>query len=275
MLNARVLLNLLRICRHGGSFGRRATIAAYLRIEMRRALLARRRDVHSERLWGQELFFPDYESFGLLFDEMYMQGTYLFRATSDRPHIIDCGANIGLATAFFLTQYREATIIAFEPDAEAFRFLDRNREHNQWRGVTLHHTAVHRDVGALTFYSHAQASVVSGFRRGLSGAAPSQVLEIPTVRLSSYIDRPVDLLKLDVEGSEIPVFEELAESGKMRLIDQMIMEYHHHIDPDEDRLGYLLALLERNGFGYDLRATASLPFSARRPHNFMLYAYRK
>ena len=35
MLNARVLLNVLRICRHGGSLGRRATIATYLRIEMR------------------------------------------------------------------------------------------------------------------------------------------------------------------------------------------------------------------------------------------------
>lgn len=275
MLNARLLSTLLRICRHGGTFGRRATFSAYLRIEMRRALLARRRDVHSERLWGQELFFPDYESFGLLFDEMYMQGVYLFRAASERPHIIDCGANIGLATAFFLTQYRDASIIAFEPDAEAFRFLDRNREHNHWDRVTLHHTAVHRDVGALTFYSYAQASVVSSFRRELSGATPSQVLEIPTVRLSSYIDRRVDLLKLDVEGSEIAVVEDLAESGKMRLIDQVLMEYHHHIDPNEDRLGYLLALLERNGFGYDVRATAPLPFRARRQHNFMMYAYRK
>jgi FkbM family methyltransferase len=275
MLNARLLLNLLRLCRHGGSLGRRATIATYLRIEMGRALRARRRDVHCERLWGQELFFPNYESFLLLFEEIYLQGIYLFRAASDRPRIIDCGANIGLATAFFLTQYRNATITAFEPDAEAFLFLDRNREHNQWAGVTLHHTAVHRNVGALAFYSYAQASVVSSFRRVLGGPAPSQVLEIPTVRLSSYIDRRVDLLKLDVEGSEIPVFEDLAESGKIRLIDQIIMEYHHHFDPGEDRLGYLLALLERNGFGYDLRATAPLPFIARRPHNFMMYAYRK
>jgi FkbM family methyltransferase len=242
---------------------------------MRRAVLARRRGVQSEKLWGQELFFPDYEAFSLLFDEIYMQGIYLFSSASDRPNIIDCGANIGLATAFFLTQYRDATITAFEPDAEAFHFLDRNREHNQWAGVTLHQTAVHRDVGALSFYSYAQASVVSSFRRGLSGPAPSQVLEIPTVRLSSYIDRRVDLLKLDVEGSEIPVFEDLAESGRMHLVDQIIMEYHHHIEPDEDRLGYLLALLERNGFGYDLRATAPLPFTARRPHNFMMYAYRK
>lgn len=242
---------------------------------MRRALLARRGHVHSERLWGQELFFPDYESFGLLFDEIYMQGIYLFRSANERPNIIDCGANIGLATAFFLTQYRDATVTAFEPDSEAFLFLDRNREVNRWAGVTLHRTAVHREVGARAFYSHAQASVVSSFRRGLGGPAPSQVLEIPTVRLSSYIERRVDLLKLDVEGSEIPVFEDLAESDKMRLIDQIIMEYHHHIEPEEDRLGYLLALLERNGFGYDVRATAPLPFAARRPHNFMMYAYRK
>jgi hypothetical protein len=61
----------------------------------------------------------------------------------------------------------------------------------------------------------------------------------------------------------------------LSFVDQIIMEYHHHIEPDEDRLGQFLSLLEQNGFGYELRAPLHLPFPKGRQHNFMMYAYRK
>jgi hypothetical protein len=83
------------------------------------------------------------------------------------------------------------------------------------------------------------------------------------------------LLKLDVEGAELGILEDLVETGKLSFVDQIIMEYHHHIEPDEDRLGQFLSLLEQNGFGYELRAPLDLPFPKGRQHNFMMYAYRK
>jgi FkbM family methyltransferase len=241
------------------------------------------RKITSETVWGQTVNFPDYELFAVLFEEIYLPGIYFFRSAKTPPHIIDCGANIGLAIAYLLTHYPDATITAFEPDDETFKVLASNHAQNGWKNVELHQAAVHRGEERLTFFSHSpKGSVASSFRKSVerggsafSRSEAARIIEIPTVRLSSYIDQPVDLLKMDVEGSEIAVLEDLVESGKLQFIDQIIMEYHHHIEPDEDRLGHFLGLLERNGFGYEFRAPVDLPFARGRLHNFMLYAYRK
>jgi hypothetical protein len=85
----------------------------------------------------------------------------------------------------------------------------------------------------------------------------------------------VDLLKLDIEGAEVPVLQEVAEGGRLDLIDQMVMEYHHHLQPDEDRLGGLLSTLERNGFGYQIASRPPFPFRRDEACSMFLYAYRK
>jgi FkbM family methyltransferase len=273
----RLVKGLLWTLRHGSNLGRFAMMWTYFRIELKLALLVRclKMELFQETVWGQTLDFPDYELFEILFEEIYLPGTYSFRSAQGRRNIIDCGANVGMAIAYLLTLYPEATVTAFEPDEGTFKFLARNREQNRWTNVELHQAAVHRAEDNLTFFSHPTAPLASSFRKSISASEPTRVIEMRTVRLSSYVDRPVDLLKLDVEGSEIAVLEDLVESGKLQFIDQIIMEFHHHIEPDEDRLGYFLGLLEQNGFGYELRAPIVLPFAAGRPHNFMIFAYQK
>ena len=273
----RLLKGLLWTLRHGSNLGRIAMMWTYFRIEIKLALLVRllRINRYAETVWGQTLYFPDYELFEILFEEIYLPGIYFFRSAQARPNIVDCGANIGVAIAYLLTLYPEATITAFEADDGTFQFLARNRDQNHWTNVELHQAAVHRAEDNLTFFSRPTAPLASSFRKSISASEPTRVIEMRTVRLSSYINRPVDLLKLDVEGSEIAVLEDLVESGKLQFIDQIIMEYHHHIEPDEDRLGYFLSLLEQNGFGYELRARTVLPFAAGRRQNFMLLAYQK
>ena len=63
-------------------------------------------------------------------------------------------------------------------------------------------------------------------------------------KLSNYIKQKVDLLKIDIEGAEIDVLTDLFRSKKLNLVENMIIEYHHHIDPKIDNLSRLLYLLE-------------------------------
>src|SRR6478735_7707633 len=42
--------------------------------------------------------------------------------------IVDCGANIGLATIFFKNKFPDATIIAVEPESSNFKVLQKNTE---------------------------------------------------------------------------------------------------------------------------------------------------
>jgi citrate lyase alpha subunit len=73
------------------------------------------------------------------------------------------------------------------------------------------------------------------------------------------------------------VIEELERSGKLGLVEQMAIEYHHHVEEGEDLLGDLLATLERNGFGYQLEARFGPGAAAARGRfqNVLVYAYRK
>jgi FkbM family methyltransferase len=269
--------NLVWILRHGGPFGRTSMLWTYLRIVVKRAVLVRvlGRSLSRERIWDQTIAFPDYETFAGLFEEIYLPGMYTFRPLRSTPLIVDGGANIGVSVAYFTTLYPDARLMAFEADGPTFEVLSKNCARNGWRNVSLYQHAVHRTDGVLPFFGYEAGSLVSSFRREMSGSAPARITDLPTVRLSTFIEQPVDLLKLDIEGSELAVLEDLAESGKLALVEQIILEYHHHIVPSEDRLGALLALFESHGFGYELRAPARLPFAAGRPQNFMMYAYRK
>jgi hypothetical protein len=40
----------------------------------------------------------------------------------------------------------------------------------------------------------------------------------------------------------------MASSGALSNVQAIAMEYHHHIDPNVDRLSEMLEMLERNGF---------------------------
>src|SRR5260370_33102054 len=48
------------------------------------------------------------------------------RTTGKRPLIIDGGANIGAASVYFSAQFRDAFVVAVEPEASNFRLLVEN-----------------------------------------------------------------------------------------------------------------------------------------------------
>jgi hypothetical protein len=108
--------------------------------------------------------------------------------------------------------------------------------------------------------------------------SPKGKTSVQQVKLSSFIDRELHFLKLDVEGAEDAVLHDLVTSGAIGKIDQMVVEYHHHIDKDEDEFSDFLGKLEESGFGYQI--STSYPFDARvrRGNTFQdvqVYAYRK
>jgi FkbM family methyltransferase len=186
-----------------------------------------------------------------LFNEICVQGDYLFRADHDRPVIIDCGSNIGLSVLFFKRLYPNARIIAFEPDPETFEMLEKNVAANHLRDVTLHNCALSEQDGVLTLYRPETAGSLRmsrAFER-IGGKATT----VASRRLPPFVTEPVDLLKMDIEGAEHAVLPDLAASGKLDLIRKIHLEYHHHIVGDVDCLAGILHFLEDHNFGYQFR----------------------
>jgi FkbM family methyltransferase len=256
---------------------RRALMRDALRIHFKYLLLVRllHKDIRREKLLHFQVQFFDYECFWVLFHEIFVPQVYFFESPRPDPLIFDCGANIGMSVLYFKSLYPEARIVAFEPDPVTFEMLRRNVAENNLKGVELRCEGLGEAPGeAQLHYLENRPGWLS--QSALTNAdSRSKTRSIKIVALSTAIAEEVTMLKMDTEGYEFAIASELAAAGKLSCIRQMVMEYHHHMNPDEDCLSGFLSMLENTGFGYQLSSNLRTPFEKRRPQYFMLYAYRK
>jgi FkbM family methyltransferase len=207
--------------------------------------------------------------------EIFIDLSYYFRASRPAPVIVDGGSNIGVSVAFFKTLYPDARVIAFEPAQRAFELLERNV--GSAPGVELHRFALGRSDAPVTFYESDDPGLLRQSTRAerLHGTASTSVEQR---RLSEFISGDLDLVKLDVEGAESDVIEDLAESGAIEHVQQLVVEYHHQIDPDRDSIGAFLERLRELGFYFQLSAHERVAYRNSPSPKFqdiLVHAYRR
>jgi FkbM family methyltransferase len=218
--------------------------------------------------------FVTRKSFDFQYQEIVRKRQYLFETDSSAPFVVDCGANIGMSVLYFKSLYPEARVLGFEPDPRAFACLRENVTGNALLGVRIENAAVASIEGDTDFF-YDRADPASLRMSIVRERMPKDRRTVRAVRLSRFLDEEVDFLKLDVEGAELDVIGELADAGKLRLVRQMLVEYHHHIVRTEDRFSRLLALLEEGGFGYQIEGHIDRPLPRERGQDVRIYGYRK
>jgi len=227
------------------------------------------------RVRGFTIAFDNYLDFYLMFSEIFLKQVYLFKANAEKPFIIDAGSNVGMATIYFKSVYPQSEIICFEPGPEAFARLQSTIALNSFKDVTAHNLAIMDREGSITFYVHPD-------RPGHQGMAfipdqegiRSKKIEVKAVPLSGYITRPVDLLKLDVEGAEEMVINELVQSNKLALVRQIVLEYHLHIIDQGDLPGFLKTLSQA-GFKWQIHTEIAPVTKKREPPGIFIHAFKK
>jgi FkbM family methyltransferase len=209
----------------------------------------------SIRLGGLLIHYNDPLALYNGYKDIFINKIYDFKHGNDRPEILDIGGNIGLSVMFFKTIFPEARVTVFEPDPAVFEILKTNIEINHFHGIVLINAGVGKKEGIVRF-----------FPDGADGGNPFEQkkdnrIDANIVKLSDYIDGPIDLLKMNIEGMEGEVFEEIEH--QLPLIKEIIFEYHafHHLP---QHLGNILNILDRKGFRYLVAdvpcSPASLPF---------------
>ena len=102
-------------------------------------------------------------------------------------------------------------------------------------------------------------------------------IPVRCVRLAGWLAErePVDLLKVDIEGAEGAVIEDLHRAGALRRISRIAIEFHHNV-PGAGRLPDTLRVLEDAHFGYELFADQRPnPKVSPRIQDVMIYATRE
>jgi len=161
--------------------------------------------------------------------------------------VIDLGSNIGLSAVYFLGNLRAASLLAVEPHPESFALLDRNLRPWVASGrCRIIQAAVWSYDCFLELPSHSVPYAAS-FRidpKFITDAP--QPGFIPGLSMSTLISMTgsehVDLVKMDIEGSEGTIFT--ADLAWLRRVGCLAVELHNDL---RTRLSFD-ELLRRHGF---------------------------
>lgn len=142
-----------------------------------------------------------------VFEQVFIQQQYACSLQAlKRPRLIlDCGANVGYTSLYFLTRLPTAHVIAIEPDPDNFALCKKNLQQYADR-VTLVQAAVWPRSTTLIL-SGQRAGNEWGLRVEPSSEGTVQAVTIPDLLHRSGFEE-IDLLKMDIEGAEKAMFSE-------------------------------------------------------------------
>lgn len=209
------------------------------------------------RLWTGNFSFTDVRSLCTIVDEILLRQEYWFRSESDAPTVIDAGANTGLATYYVKRTCKAGRVICFEPDPDNFALLEANIAASNFEDVELHRAALSTQDGEALFQGRPDAPLAGS----LAPRAPTGdevAVPVKTLRLAAFLDQPVGLLKLDIEGAEADVLEDCADH--LDQVENVFVEVHPVPGEAPSLLARVLAVLEGAGFSVHV---ARSPWSER------------
>jgi amino acid adenylation domain-containing protein/non-ribosomal peptide synthase protein (TIGR01720 family)/FkbM family methyltransferase len=257
------------------------------------------RDARYELPNGMQIAQQNRSESDFLYQEIFEQESYLRHGITlpDDACVFDVGANIGLFTLFVRQRAPRASVYAFEPIPPVFETLRINA--GIARGVTLFNCGLSNAAGSARFTWYRHNSVISGryadagedqatVKAYLRNQRAGEELSDETLELvagesldgeqftcelrmlsdviaAERIER-IDLLKVDVEKSEMEVLDGIAAHDWPK-IAQLVIEVHDI----GGRLDAVTRLLKGHGFALTVEQDALLTSTslhsiyARRP----------
>lgn len=142
---------------------------------------------------------------------------------SDVGLVVDIGANRGLAALFFLTRHPDVQVVCFEPDPANVALLRRN--------VAAFADRVTVVEKAVTPQASESVSFIPMGRYGhIAGADDQGAVTLPAVGIVDALEAvagQIDLVKIDTEGTELPLVAALRESPVAGRVGQIVYEDNH------------------------------------------------
>ena len=165
---------------------------------------------------------------GDVFRNVFIEQAYgCLEEGDDIGLILDCGANVGYASAYFLSRYPSARVVAVEPDEGNYEMLRLN-------------TAAYGErieVSRAAVWSHPARLVVveDAYRDGrewsrqVREASPEQPDGLPAVTIDGLLRdsgcERISILKIDIEGAEAVVFSDGYQAW-LANVENLLIELH-------------------------------------------------
>lgn len=227
-------------------------------------------------------YFPSLVYFEGLFTEIFFKETYYLAPTREPIRVIDCGANIGMSLLYIKIRAPRARVMCFEPNPAARVVLEKNIAANKWeKDVQVFPYALGKEKGQTEFFVENKEATSSGGSTANYLETRGRTLTsypVSVEMLSEHIKDTIriDLIKIDIEGGEFDVLEDLIATRKLAHISTLQLEYHYIPEFFTRPLSEMLSLLEQNGFHtfVQTNAPAHQVINRDTAHTYMIFAWR-
>ena len=213
----------------------------------------------------------------LVFKEIFVTDFYdmasLVKRLGPNPVIVDIGANVGYFNIMLFSKTKDATVYAYEPipaNYELFKKiialnpLLQNKIHLFNKAVT----GTPQQFVELYMESATENSVIASVYADFDKQNQYSI-KVPAISLQQIVDEnklgKIDLVKIDCEGSEYPIFYE-SPAYIFDRVQQIAIETHD-LDESERNTASLGRFLEQKGF--------TVVVYPQENHCHYLKAYRK
>ncbi|MGI9315953.1 MAG: FkbM family methyltransferase [bacterium] len=189
--------------------------------------------------------------------ELFVLGDYNIFFDSE-VLLMDIGANVGYTSIYLAAQNPDLQVLAYEPLEVSYLSATRNVSLNAHLSdrISLRNFGLSGCSGAQTIQSEIAHRTRSSMVIDRAASPLSQVEYLPiSVRKAS--EEVCEVLeqnpnksvwiKMDCEGCEYKVLEDLAESGTLDEINGILLEWHA-VDPAIGSINWIRDVLTANGF---------------------------
>lgn len=162
----------------------------------------------------------------ITFKQVFLEGQYNIDIPFMPSTIIDGGANIGLASVYFSHRYPSVSIVAVEPSQENYTVVEKN---------IVNYSNVKAKLGGIwndnkhLIIVNANDNDNSFMVEEVDASTPGSIAAYSIGSIMEEMNwSTIDILKLDIEGSEKEVFEKNYDSW-LPHTKMIIIEVHDHM----------------------------------------------
>jgi len=197
----------------------------------------------------------------VIFNEIFDR--YKYEPPADVPldqplSIVELGGNVGLFGSWALRRWNVRRLVSFEADPANYRLLQAvAAPHRQWQTVAA---AASNRAGSMPF-------VTGRYSESRAACDDEAGVDVPAVDLFAEPLGSVNLMKIDIEGSEWPILQD----PRLAALDArvIVIEWHERHCPSPPGEHLAVRLLRDAGF------SRVITRSGRFPSNGIIWAWRQ
>jgi FkbM family methyltransferase len=160
-----------------------------------------------------------------MYENFLVNDIYNINCSYEPSIIIDGGAHVGMTTIYFANRFPNAKIYSIEPNIENYKLLVKN---TFYYNVTAINAALWNKLENVSIFDNGKDDKDVCFHIRKNKTSKKEVAKINTITvpclMSLYNITHIDILKMNIEGSEIEVLESSPEW--IDKISSIIVEEH-------------------------------------------------